>query len=325
MLSLLSQEQQARIKHVSIDLTGSADQTSQALKEAKVQVDVVFFYGYITPKGKSAMDPSMADALAEVNVLSNNFYYPQEEALFKHCEKNPGTDWNIVMPFGIVGAVPNAGMNTFLPFAVMAAVQAEKGEPITFGGDLEEWQYEVCHSTARLSGYLSEWAVLEDKCKNERFNAQDGSSLPWNRFFPELARWYGVKEVNGPEIDDVKFQAIELAGGKDCPLGYGPSPAIRLSRTFADWGNEDVNRHAWKRIMDRSEGQVGVNVFDTGFGADMADFVYYKIGQPSVAKLRRFGFNGFVDTMESVFEMYQDMAKMGVIPAPVVDAAKPMI
>jgi nucleoside-diphosphate-sugar epimerase len=374
MLSLLSPEQQARIKHVSIDLTGSADKTSKALKDANVQADVVFFYGYITPPGKSAMDPSMADALVEVNVpiftnflealgpanikprrillqtggknygghigrarlpyiesdpqpkhLSNNFYYPQEEALFKHCEENPGTDWNIVMPFGIVGAVPAAGMNTFLPFAVMAAVQAEKAEPITFGGDLEEWQYECCHSTARLSGYLSEWAVLEDKCKNERFNAQDGSPLPWNRFFPELARWYGVKEVEGPELDDSKFQAIELAGGKNSPLGYGPPPAIRLSRTLADWGKENANRDAWERIMDSSEGKVRVNVFDTGFGVDMADFVYYKIGQPSVAKLRRFGFNGFVDTMESVFEMYQDMAKMGVIPAPVVDAAKPMI
>jgi hypothetical protein len=68
MLSLLSPEQQARIKRVSIDLTGSADKTSQALKKANVQANVVFFYGYITPKGKSAMDPSMADALAEVNV-----------------------------------------------------------------------------------------------------------------------------------------------------------------------------------------------------------------------------------------------------------------
>jgi hypothetical protein len=77
--------------------------------------------------------------------------------------------------------------------------------------------------------------------------------------------------------------------------------------------------------MDKSGGQVNVNVFESGFGQDMADFVYYQIGQPSVAKLRRFGFNGFVDTMESVFEVYQDMAKMGVIPAPIVEAAKPMI
>lgn len=39
--------------------------------------------------------------------------------------------------------------------------------------------------------------------------------------------------------------------------------------------------------MDKSEGQVSVNVFDTGFGANMADFVYYKIRQPSVAEVKK--------------------------------------
>jgi hypothetical protein len=77
--------------------------------------------------------------------------------------------------------------------------------------------------------------------------------------------------------------------------------------------------------MEKSGGKVKVDVFESGLDSDMADFVFYRIGQPSVAKLRRFGFNGFVDTMESVFEMFQDMAKMGIIPAPIVDAAKPMI
>jgi hypothetical protein len=90
--------------------------------------------------------------------------------------------------FGIIGAVPNASMETFVPFANMATVQAEKGEPLTFGSDLEEWLYDGCHSTARLSVYLGEWAVMEDKCKNERFNAQDGIPSTWNRFYPEQAR-----------------------------------------------------------------------------------------------------------------------------------------
>jgi nucleoside-diphosphate-sugar epimerase len=374
MLSMFSQEQQDRIKHVSIDLTGSADKTSEALKNANVEADYIFFYGYLHPTGKSAMDPSTADDLIELNVpifknflaalgpanlkprrimlqtggknygghigrarlpyiesdpqpkhLANNFYYMQEEALFEHCKQNPGTDWNIVMPFGVVGAVPNAGMNMFLPFAIMASVQAEKREPITFFGDFEEWQWEYCHSTARLSGYLSEWAVLEDKCKNERFNALDGCVLPWNRFYSELARWYGVKDVKGPELDDSKFKSLELAGGKDSPLGYGPPPAIRLCGSFAEWAKDDANSRAWKQIMEKSGGGVKVDVFESGLDSDMADFVFYRIGQPSVAKLRRFGFNGFVDTMESVFEMFQDMAKMGIIPAPIVDAAKPMI
>lgn len=68
-----------------------------------------------------------------------------------------------------------------------------------------------------------------------------------------------------------------------------------------------------------------MDVFEAGLDFEMADFVFYKIGQPSVAKLRRFGFNGFVDTIESVFEMYQDMAKLGILPTPQVDAARPMI
>jgi hypothetical protein len=173
---------------------------------------------------------------------------------------------------------------------------------------------------------LSEWAVLEDKCKNQAFNAHDGSPLSWDRFFEELARWYKVeKGIVGPDLDDSKFQLTQLKGGKECPLGYGPPPAIKHSRTLADWSQDPSNEAAWKQIMEDSNGELRINIFQSGMDVFMGDFAYYKIGQPSSAKLRRFGFNGFVDSMESVFEMYQDMAKMGVIPGPKVESANPMI
>ena len=188
------------------------------------------------------------------------------------------------------------------------------------------WQYELCHSSAKLTGYISEWAVLEDQCKNQRFNAQDGSPLSWDRFFSELVRWYGVaRGVVGPELDEPKFREITLAGGADCPLGYGPPVSIRLSRSFKDWAQDDANRRSWRTIMEKSAGEVNVDVFEAGIDTEMADFLVYKIGVPSVAKLRRFGFNGFVDTMESVFEIYQEMAQMGVLVAPRVESANPMI
>ncbi|KAI5238673.1 hypothetical protein E4T43_07279 [Aureobasidium subglaciale] len=376
MLALFTEEQKSRIKHVSIDLTGSGEKIASQLKEGGVEVDHVFFYGYISPKDVSAMDPKAEEELVKANKpifenflsaleiaelepkrillqtggknyggqigrsrlpyvesdpqprhLSQNFYYPQEDRLKKYCEDHPGCGWNVIRPFGVIGAVSKAGMNTFLPFAVMAAVQAEKKEPLFFGGDIEEWQYEYLHSSARLTGFLSEWAVLEDKCKNQAFNAHDGSPISWDRFFEELARWYDVPGIEGPELDNSKFgNTVELAGGKDSPLGYGPPTAIRLSRTIAEWVKDPANQTAWNQVMEKSNGQVKVNTFDGGMGdVIMADFVYYKIGQPSGAKMRRFGFSGFVDTMESVFEMYQDLAKMGIIPAPKVEAAKPMI
>ncbi|KAK4553677.1 hypothetical protein LTR86_009175 [Recurvomyces mirabilis] len=372
---MLTQEQQTRIKHISVDLTGSCEDIARSLKDGGVQADCVFFYGYIHPKDVSAMDPKAEPRLVEANVplfrnflaalpaagikpkrillqtggknyggqigrartpfvesdpqpkhLSNNFYYPQEGSLKDYCAQHPECGWNVIRPFGVIGAVPSAGMNTFLPFAVLASVSAQKDEAIFFGGDIDEWQYECLHSSARLTGFLSEWAVLEDKCKNQAFNAHDGSPLSWDRFFEELARWYGVeKGVEGPKLEEGEFQVTELKGGEEAPLGFGPPSVIKLSETLAEWSQDSSNEAAWKEIMDDSNGELKTNVFQSGMDVFMGDFAFYRIGQPSSAKMRRFGWNGFVDSMESVFEMYQDMAKMGVLPRPKADAARPMI
>ena len=69
-----------------------------------------------------------------------------------------------------------------------------------------------------LTGYLSEWAVLEEGCKDQKFNASDGSPLPVNRLWPELGRWYGVKEIGMPELDEGKFTIID-PGNVPTPLG----------------------------------------------------------------------------------------------------------
>lgn len=117
-------------------------------------------------------------------------------------------------------AVTTAQINAFHPFAVYSAVQAQKGEPLKFHGDWAAWQYEIHPATARLTGYLSEWAILEDKCKNERFNAQDTAPLSMDRFYEELARWYGVsKGVVPPADDPSKFTSVEGKSGKETPMG----------------------------------------------------------------------------------------------------------
>lgn len=375
MLSLLTPTQQSHLQHVSIDLTGSAEKTADALRTSGVKhADHVFFFGYIHPKGKSAMDPGLARELVETNAplfenflralplagiapkrillqtggkhygchigrarlpyvesdpppthLAENFYYHQVDALRRFCAEHPETAWNVVRPFGIVGAAPGGGMNCFLPYAVLAATQAKKGEPIFFGGDIEEWQNECVHSSARLTGFLCEWAVLEEKCANQDFNAGDGCAMSFDRFFEELARWYGVeKGIEGPEPDESKYEELPLAGGKDAPLGYGPPTAIRLSRKLSDWCQEPANHEAWKAVM-RDAG-LKEDVFELGSDTiAMGDFTYYRIGQPSMAKVRRLGFNGFVDTVESVFEAYNDLAVLGLIPKPNVEAARPMV
>src|ERR1700753_2399795 len=111
-------------------------------------------------------------------------------------------------------------MNAIYPFAVYAAVAAERGLALVFNGTWDSWQDCQHHGTAMLTGYLSEWAVLEDKCKNEAFNSQDTGAVSWDRIYEELVRWFGVKKgINPPEEDPSKFMEIKGRSGKDTPMG----------------------------------------------------------------------------------------------------------
>lgn len=57
----------------------------------------------------------------------------------------------------------------------------------------------------------------------------------------------------------------------------------------------------------------------------MGDLACLPLGTQSLDKARRYGFCGFVDTLESVFEMFQEMQKLGTLPTIVVDVAWPQI
>jgi nucleoside-diphosphate-sugar epimerase len=269
---------------------------------------------------------SLVESDPQPRHLSPNFYYQQEDLLHEFCANHAETGWNVVMPAAVIGAVQYASMNTYLSFGVYAAVQAHKKEPLQFGGDWASWQFESCNSTARLTGYLSEWAVLEDKCKNQAFNAQDGGLLSWDRFFHELGRWFGIDDVRGPEADEGKYTVTELAGGEDAPLGYGPP--MRLSRSFSlvDWAGRKENKEVWESMMRESEGRLTKNVFEGALDEIfLGDFAYFPFGTLSMSKARRFGWCGFVDTLESIFETLQELSVLGMLPPMQVDAARPLV
>lgn len=107
-----------------------------------------------------------------------------------------------------------------------------------------------------MTGYLSEWAVLESLAANQDFNATDGSLLSWDRFFHELARWFGVeKGVKLPGLDEDRVfeKTVTLAGGEDAPLGYGPPTKVPLESTLAQWAHREENQRAWREIMAKSK------------------------------------------------------------------------
>ncbi|EXF85170.1 NAD dependent epimerase/dehydratase [Colletotrichum fioriniae PJ7] len=256
--------------------------------------------------------------------LQPNFYYPQEDLLRAFCEKY-GTAWNIIMPCAIIGSSSQAGMNMFYLFGIYAAVQARKGEPLIFGGDWEAWQYETYHGSARMTGYLTEWAALNKDCANENFNAQDGGPLVWERFFPELARWFGVEKVVPPPDDESGLETKTFGkSGKKAPLGYGPPFSSKMRFTLADWAKEEENAAAWREIMKESGGKITNDPFADPEAFSMSEYAYLRAGSPCINKAKRLGWTGFVDTTESLFETFQELGELGLLPPMKVDSARPM-
>ncbi|KAI5366493.1 putative NAD(P)-binding domain superfamily [Septoria linicola] len=278
-----------------------------------------------------ASNPAIETDPQPKHIQPAQFYYAQERLLFDFCEKHKETSWNIVMPFAILGAVNKTWLNAFYSFVCLHGSANAKGEPLEFGGDFEAWQFAQTHSNARMSGYLSEWAVLSPHTANQRFNATDGSPLSWERFFPELVRWYDVKPgVTLPKLDSERSfpHVTEFAGGRDSPLGYGPPMSKKLEFTLADWARKEENKQSWKEIMQASKGQVTFDPFESDediANTFMGDFCYLSFGTIGQNKLRRFGSTGYVDSRESVFEMYQECAKLGMLPEMKVNEARPMI
>jgi hypothetical protein len=150
--------------------------------------------------------------------------------------------------------------------------------------------------------------------------------LSFDRFYHELARWYGAPGVRLPETDEGNIPSNELKGGKEAPLGYGPPLAVKQRFRLVDWAIEPSNKAAWVELMNKSNGRMKRNIFEGSLDEFlMADFTYLPFGTLSMNKARRFGFCGFVDTLECIFEMYQEMAKLGLLPPMKVDAANPLI
>jgi hypothetical protein len=210
------------------------------------------------------------------------------------------------MPAWIIGATTNAQMNALHPFAIYAAVSAHRSEPLVFPGDWDSWQGDAHHSSARLTGYLSEWAILEEKCANQRFNSQDTSPVSWDRYFERLATWFGVKEGVTPPADSTEgFGAFEGKGGKDTPMGYGPPVVSRAKFTLSAWARKEENKKAWREIMEASGGKVTHDPFeDVEANFTFGDGAFIRVGCLGMNRARRLGWSGFVDTVEAVWEMY---------------------
>lgn len=107
---------------------------------------------------------------------------------------------------------------------------------------------------------------------------------------------------------------------------YGPAPVFHYAFSMRKWADDPANIAAWKEIM-KAHPSITNNPFDDPDNYfTWSDAAYMMpVGPLSMNKARRMGWTGFVDTIEALFEMYYEMAKLGMLPPMKVEKPKPMV
>lgn len=240
-----------------------------------------------------------------------NFYYPQEDALSQYCGASGGrTQWNVLMPGPVLGAVPDAAMNLAFPLAVYATVCRVLHEPLQWPGDASAWQMHSSMSSAMMNAYMEEWAVLTPAAANQRFNACDGGAFTWEGFWPKLAAWYDV-DWTGPQDGTEYVETMTLYN----PRGYGGRGVSRRTFTMVAWAKQEKVRNAWSNLAVEH----GLTTRELGDVDRIFGFLDGALCRSSplmfsVDKARKLGWHGFVDTADSLLAVFTDLARIKMIP-----------
>ncbi|TKA61401.1 hypothetical protein B0A55_11557 [Friedmanniomyces simplex] len=337
-------------EHIPLDFLKEPKEIAGVLKQHHVTADHVFFFSYIQPppKAGSAGIWSDAEELVRVNsllvsnfldalkvasitpkrfmlqtgaknygvhlgptkvpqeesdprvTLEPNFYYPQEDLVRRFCEET-GSGWNVCMPGPILGAVPDAAMNAAFPLAVYCAVSKKLGQPLEFPGDAVSWQMNQSMSSSMMNAYMEEWAVLLGPA-DQKYNTCDISAFAWESAWPRIAGWYGI-ESKGPR-DGEEYVGNETAYK---PRGYGGKGGDEEER--------DEVRKAWAELAEE-HGLTQKELVDVDrvFGFTDGTLCRPAPLNFSMDKSRKLGWHGFVDSTESLLEVFRDLAKIKMIP-----------
>ncbi|KAK2596514.1 hypothetical protein N8I77_013401 [Diaporthe amygdali] len=102
------------------------------------------------------------------------------------------------------------------------------------------------------------------------------------------------------------------------PLGYGPPLSSKSSFTLLDWAQKPENAAMWREVMAESPSKVTHDPFKQPEDVVTGDFAM------CLNKARRFGWTGFVDTLEAIFEMFREMEHLSMLPSTQVESAIPL-
>jgi nucleoside-diphosphate-sugar epimerase len=212
-----------------------------------------------------------------------NFYYAQEDEVFKAAERD-GFTWSVHRPHTITGVAVGNAMNMATTLAVYASLCKATGRPFVFPGSQVQWDSLTDMTDARLLARQLLWASTTPAAANQAFNVTNGDVFRWKWMWARIAEWFDIEPA---------------------PFPSHPAPLAEQMANDAE---------AWTRLAAEhqlKEAHIDRLVSPWHTDADL--------GRPievvtDVSKSRRYGFLEFQASDEAFFDVFRQLREARLIP-----------
>jgi nucleoside-diphosphate-sugar epimerase len=260
-----------------------------------------------------------------------NFYYRQQDVLRAFCAENPHVSWVVTYPNDVIGFARGNFMNLALSLGLYAAVNVElqnrngkeEVEGLIFPGSETFYTKFDCFTSSKLHAQFCAWAALEPRAGNEAFNVVNGDVESWQNLWPRVAGRFGVKVKEdqfaqkpgeeGSVMEMAKEPPIEAVAGDIGLKGKTPQSKVEQRIDLIKWSQREDVKEVWNKLAERE------GLEKDAFEKATWGFLGFVLGRNfdlviSMSKARKLGWTGYVDTWDSLAEVFDDLEKEKVLP-----------
>jgi len=250
-----------------------ATSRSKSVEHVALVTGLKHYLGPFEAYGKGKLPPTPFRE-EQPRLEIENFYYAQEDEVFRAAEKD-GFGWSVHRPHTIIGYAVGNAMNMGVTLAAYATICRETGRPFRFPGSAAQWNGLTDMTDASLLARHLRWASTTAAARNQAFNIVNGDVFRWSWMWSRLAEWFGLEAA--------PFE------GEGVPLETQLADAAPL----------------WKKIAEKYglvESDLNVLVSPWHTDADL--------GRPvevvtDMSKSRKLGFLEYEPTDESFFRLFE--------------------
>ncbi|KAI9011652.1 hypothetical protein DFJ74DRAFT_771954 [Hyaloraphidium curvatum] len=230
-------------------------------------------------------------------------FYASQLSIARSLAPQHGFSWTVTLPQCIYGATRQCAQTLATSLGVWAYAHKLLGMPLVFPGNVRAWNAVMDGSDAALLAELNVWAATEAKCENEILNAVNGDVYQWKFAWYRIGAFFGCEVP--PEEEMLKLISHER-GMPTFKLGERITEEM-LAKAWSECKKSGPGKDDPGFVEDAWKAAVPFNFLDIVFSIEVNIF-------QSMTKVRRLGFNGYIDTDESFCNIFERMQRDGVFP-----------